>query len=69
MNAPGNVAITAAAFGAKYSSKREVYNFLSVDVGIYLPSYRKWWITLFLTFLFLIFSTSHHLLSQRRGKR
>ena len=26
-------------FEAKYRSKREVYHFLSVDTGIYLPSY------------------------------
>ena len=29
--------ITAAAFAAKYSSKVEVYRFLSTDCGIYLP--------------------------------
>ena len=39
MGPPGKVKITAAAFGAKYKSKREVFNFLAVDVGIYLPSY------------------------------
>ena len=29
--------ITAQAFAAKYSSKVEVYRFLSTDCGIYLP--------------------------------
>ena len=36
-----SVKISAAAFGAKYRSKRECYNFLSVDCGVYLPSYGK----------------------------
>ena len=31
--------VTAKAFAAKFMSKREVFNFLSVDVGIYLPAY------------------------------
>ena len=39
MDAPGKVKITAKDFAAKYKSKREVYNFLSVDCGIYLPKY------------------------------
>ena len=39
MNGPAKVKITAKDFAAKYKSKREVYNFLSVDCGIYLPSY------------------------------
>jgi hypothetical protein len=39
MAAPAKVKITAKEFAAKYSSKREVYNFLAVDVGVYLPGY------------------------------
>ena len=35
------VQVSAAAFAAKYRSKRECYNFLAVDVGVYLPSYGK----------------------------
>jgi hypothetical protein len=31
--------ITAQEFGAKYSSKVEVYRFLASDVRIYLPEY------------------------------
>ena len=42
MQAPAKVKITAKDFAAKYSSKREVFNFLSVDVGAYLPRYGKW---------------------------
>ena len=34
--------ISAKEFAAKYKSKREVFNFLSVDVGVYLPAYGKW---------------------------
>ncbi len=30
---------TATAFASKYKSKREVYNFLAVDVKAYLPAY------------------------------
>ena len=35
------VQVSAAAFAAKYRSKREVYNFLAVDSGVYLPAYGK----------------------------
>lgn len=35
------VQVSAAAFAAKYRSKRECYNFLAVDVGVYLPQYGK----------------------------
>ena len=64
MGPPGKVKITAAAFGAKYKSKREVYNFLAVDVGIYLPSFGKWIPTSSLTFLLIMYRISHHLFSQ-----
>ena len=40
--AQAKVKITAKEFEAKYRSKREVYHFLSVDTGIYLPSYGEW---------------------------
>ena len=33
--------LPAAEFAAKYRSKREVYNFLTVDAGVYLPAYGK----------------------------
>lgn len=32
--------VNAAAFGAKYASKREVYRFLTSDAGVYLSSYQ-----------------------------
>ena len=35
------VQVSAAAFAAKYRSKRECYNFLAVDMGVYLPNYGK----------------------------
>ena len=35
------VMIPAAQWAAKYRSKRECYNFLAVDVGVYLPAYGK----------------------------
>ena len=38
---PAKEKITSKDFMAKFSSKREVYNFLSIDVGAYLPSYGK----------------------------
>ena len=31
--------ISSKEFAAKYNSKRECYNFLTVDAGVYLPSY------------------------------
>ena len=31
--------ITSKEFTAKYRSKREIYNFLACDVGIFLPPY------------------------------
>ena len=53
MQAPAKVKVTSKDFAAKYKSKREVYNFLSVDCGIYLPSYGKW-----ASYRFLIVSVS-----------
>ena len=38
---PPKEKVTSKDFMAKFSSKREVYNFLSIDVGAYLPSYGK----------------------------
>ena len=32
-----NESVTSAAFAAKFRSKREVYQFLTVDVKAYLP--------------------------------
>ena len=37
--APQQVQVSAKLFAAKYQSKREVYNFLAVDVGVYLPHF------------------------------
>ena len=37
--AQGNQQVTATAFASKYKSKREVFNFLTIDVKAYLPSY------------------------------
>ena len=31
--------VSAKEFSAKYQSKREIYNFLACDVGVYLPPY------------------------------
>ena len=40
VNAPAQLlSYDAAAFGSKYQSKREVYRFLTLDCGVYLPSY------------------------------
>ena len=36
---PQMTAISSKEFAAKYRSKRECYNFLASDVGIYLPPY------------------------------
>ena len=33
--------ITAASFASKYKSKREIFNFLTVDVNAYLPPYEN----------------------------
>ena len=33
--------ISAAAFAAKYRSKRECYNFLAIQCEVYLPPYGK----------------------------
>ena len=35
------VDVCAKEFAAKYSSKREVYNFLAVNMGVYVPLYGK----------------------------
>ena len=31
--------ISSKEFASKYRSKREIYNFLATDVGVYLPPY------------------------------
>lgn len=36
--APQKAKVTAAAFGAKYTSKREIYRFLSTETNTYLPA-------------------------------
>ena len=33
--------ISAKEFATKYNSKRECYNFLAVDAGVYLPAYEQ----------------------------
>ena len=33
------VAISSKEFAAKYRSKREIYNFLACDSGVYLPPF------------------------------
>ena len=40
--APAKVKVTSKDFAAKFRSKREVYNFMSVDVGAYLPAYGEY---------------------------
>ena len=40
-NQPQMAAVNAASFGAKYSSKPEVYRFLTSEVAIYLPPYKS----------------------------
>ena len=37
--AKGPVRVNLNEFRAKYKSKREVFNFLTVTVGAYLPTY------------------------------
>ena len=69
MGPPDKVKITAAAFASKYKSKREVYNFLAVDVGIYLPAFGKYSNTQSLILMFPSYRTSNHLLSQRLSLR
>ena len=66
MRAPGMVKITAKEFEAKYRSKREVYHFLSVDCGIYLPAYGKWPKTAFLTLIFPTYRANYYLVPQGR---
>ena len=38
---PAKEKITSKDFNAKFSSKREVYNFVTIDLGAYIPSYGK----------------------------
>ena len=38
-NQPRMVQVSSKEFSAKYRSKREIYNFLATDVGVYLPPY------------------------------
>ena len=50
---PQMVHISALEFASKYRSKRECYNFLAVDAGVYLPDYGK--TQLFFQLLFLAY--------------
>ena len=61
--------VTAKDFAAKYQSKREVYNMLSVDVGYYLPPYGKYLLAFTLILMFSTFRASHDLLPSGRGLR
>ena len=36
---PQMLSVSSKEFAAKYRSKREIYNFLAADVGVYLPPY------------------------------
>ena len=36
---PKTVPVSSKSFSAKYRSKREIYNFLGTDVGVFLPPY------------------------------
>ena len=36
---PRTVGVNSKEFSAKYKSKREIYNFLATDVGVFLPPY------------------------------
>ena len=62
MSAPSKVKITAKDFAAKYKSKREVYNFLSVDCAIYLPKIGKYLFDLVNSLNILKYRISQHLL-------
>ena len=36
---PRTVGVNSKEFSAKYRSKREIYNFLACEVGVFLPPY------------------------------
>ena len=52
--AVAKVKITSKDFNAKFSSKREVYNFVTIDLGAYIPSYGKYLLQASLTLLLLL---------------
>ena len=52
--AVAKVKITSKDFNAKFSSKREVYNFVTIDLGAYIPSYGKYLLQPSLTLLLLL---------------
>ena len=64
MDADRKVKVTAKDFAAKFRSKREIYNFLSVDVGVYLPAYGKCLIHSYLIMIHYIHRIGHYLLPQ-----
>ena len=69
MAAPSKVKITAKDFAAKYKSKREVYNFLSVDCSIYLPKIGKYLLNLIDSLSISKYRISQHLLLKGHCKR
>ena len=54
--------LTAQEFGAKFQSKREIYRFLSTEVGIYLPTYETG--KLHVHFILICVFSSQHFPSQ-----
>ena len=48
---PPKVQVSASAVAAKYRSKRELWNFLSVDCGAYVPPYGKWRLAIYGIFI------------------
>ena len=66
---PAKVKVTSKDFASKFRSKREVYNFMSVDVGAYLPSYGKYYSKYWISSFFLTFRSGDHILPERLGQR
>ena len=69
MDSPKKVKITAKDFATKYKSKREVYNFLSADVGVYLPAYVSSLLHSSINNMLFLIGISNNLFSQRYHER
>ena len=70
MDMPANRKVTAKVFAAEFRLKREVFYFMSVDVGVYLLAYSNHcFFCPMLTLFFYSCRAGHNLLLERPHER
>lgn len=69
MEASKSVVVTVNEFAAKFRTKRQIYNLLTIDSALYLPSYGTYSILAFLMFFFCSRRANKRVLPQGRRLR